>query len=215
MKMKLIYGNCLELMKKIPDSKINLIVLDSKALVKSVGLENLPKVWKQYKRICAERGCIIVVCKREYMVDFIASNRDWYKYEWIWNKRNVDQDGYELILVFYKSMPTYNPQMVEGKAYKHNRPVDVAEGTGIKRSSTTVCDGSRYPYSVFSLKSNEQRPLRLYEYIIKTYSNRGDFVLDTFMQTGITGIAASTLHRNFIGMEQNKKYFDLATASLK
>ena len=184
-------------------------------------------LWQHYKRIAKPRTAFLFTAQRQFMVDLILSNRMWYRYEWVWNKGKAANFAsansrplisHEFVLVFYANAPTYNPQKTVGKAYTHNRPGDVAEGTGVKRSTKTVSDGMRYPYSIIRVQGHSQRglehptqkPVNLMEYLIKTYSNPGDVVLDNCMGSGTTGVAAILTDRKFIGIEKDEQYFKIA-----
>ena len=153
-----------------------------------------------------------------------------YKYEWIWDKVNKKTGygnakiqplrGHENIMVFYKNKPTYNPIMGKGKPYtaKSGGNTKIYEGGGLKQI-ITINSGERYPHSIISIEGDRkkemglhptQKPVPLLEYLIKTYTNEGETVLDNTFGSGSTGVAAVNLNRNFIGMEMNDKYFDIA-----
>ena len=152
-----------------------------------------------------------------------------YRYEWVWNKNkaaNFAHCGYrplqshEFVLVFYKKKPTYNPQMVRGKPYKQNRKEESVNGVApnMKRGWRTESDGMRYPKTVLDVKLEAQcqlvhptqKPVALMEYLVRTYTNPGDTVMDNAMGSGTTGVACMNLGRKFIGIEQDPKYFAIA-----
>lgn len=230
---KLYKGDCLKVMDKIPDSSIDLVLVDLPyAQTRSEWDVIIPYelLWKQYIRIGKEHCTFVFTAKGQFMIDLILSNREWYRWEWVWakgraanfasaNKRPLN--CHEYVLVFCKKGAVYNPQKFKGEAYTINRPADIVEGTGVKRSKT-ICDGMRYPYSIIQVTGHSQKglvhptqkPLKLMEYLIKTHSNEGDTVLDNCMGSGTTGIAALTCGRNFIGIEQDEKYYKIAKARI-
>ena len=155
-----------------------------------------------------------------------VSNLRLLRYEWIWEKDNatghlnakkMPMKKHENILVFYKKLPTYNPQFTAGKPYTAKRGrkstnygEDIDDYDGI-----TVNEGKRYPLSVVKFNKETglhptQKPVELMEYLIKTYTNEGETVLDNCMGSGTTGVACKNLNRNFIGIELDDKYFEIA-----
>ena len=229
---KIYQGDCIELMKEIEGSSVDMILCD---LPYGVTARNkwdiiIPfgKMWEQYKRIIRDNGAIILTSTQPFTSMLIMSNQKMFKYEWIWEKPNGQGflnakkqplRNHEQILVFYKSQPTYNPQFTEGKPYtckqgKHGTNYG-KRGKDVKEV-VTVNDGKRYLKTVKlfnydSLKLHPtQKPIALFEYLIKTYSNEGDLVLDNCVGSGTTAIACINTNRNFIGIELNKDYYEMA-----
>ena len=224
--IKLLHGDCLELMKDIPDGSVDMILCDlpyGTTHCKWDSVIPFELLWKQYNRIIKDNGAICLFSQMPFSAMLVSSNLQMYRYEWIWKKSNstgflnakkMPLKAHESIEVFYKKPPTYNPQFTQGKPYKTT--------TGSLTSNynkfykiTTVSDGRRYPIDVLEFKSEiglhpTQKPVALLEYLIKTYTNEGEIVLDNCMGSGSTGVASVHTNRNFIGIELDKDYFDIA-----
>lgn len=234
MTVKLLQGDCLELMKDIPDGSIDMILCDlpyGTTQNKWDSIISLDLLWNEYKRIC--NGAIVLTAQTPFDKILGCSNLTMLKYEWIWEKthptghlnaKRMPMKAHENVLVFYKKNPTYNPQ----KTFGHARIIAKRTTTKQKIQSTTygkqIFDSlfydstERYPRSVLTLSSDKQKsglhptqkPVALMEYLIKTYTNEGDIVLDNCMGSGTTGVACLNTNRNFIGMEKDETYFDIA-----
>ena len=235
--MKLLCGNCLEIMKYIPDNSIDLIITDlpysstRNEWDKPVDLELL---WKEYNRITKDTTPVILFSAMPFTVDLINSNRKNFRYEIIWRKNiatgflnanRMPLKAHENLLVFYRKLPVYNPQKFQGIPYiKTMRRGDSTTNYGSHgENQAKSLDGKRYPLDVVEFKvvntgggnarkddrhlHPTQKPLRLLEYLISTYSNKGDMVLDNCFGSCSTGIACLNTKRNFIGIEMNKEYF--------
>ena len=221
-------------MKSIPDKSIDMILCDlpygTTACKWDVVIPFEP-LWEQYKRIIKDRGAIVLFGSEPFSSYLRMSNIKNYKYDWVWEKtvasnfalaRKQPLKKHENILVFYKKQPTYNPQMEKGKPYVDNRCVGVRNASvgtenNLKRVSINNI-GERYPSSVknFSNGNNKnvhptQKPIPLMEYLIKTYTNEGDTVLDFTMGSGTTGVACMKTNRKFIGIELDENYFNIAS----
>lgn len=224
-------GDCLELMKTIPNKSIDMILCDlpfgttRNSWDKIIPFEPL---WEQYKRIIKDNGAIVLFSQQPFTADLINSNRKMFRYEWIWNKvhalgflnaNKMPLRVHENICVFYKSLPIYNAQKTYGhKNYKRNKNArSNSYGKFIERE-TNCLDGSRFPLDIiqFSNSNNAnkihptQKPTDLLEYLIKTYTNKNEIVLDNCMGSGSTGVACINTNRNFIGYELNEEYFYIA-----
>src|SRR5699024_8683264 len=154
------------------------------------------------------------------------SNPNNFRYDITWNKKQVTGflnakrmplRSHEDVLVFYKKLPVYNPQFTEGKEY-HVKRKHGSSNYGKQRENETRSSGKRYPVSVLEIpqirkkgQHPTQKPVALFEYLIKTYTNEGDTVLDNVMGSGTTGVACKNLSRNFIGIELDEEYFKIAT----
>ena len=229
----LLQGDCLKLLPTIQDNSIDLILADlpyGMTANKWDSIIPLEPLFEQYKRIIKDHGAILLFGMGKFGASLImnAPKKMPYRYEWIWQKtmpvgflwsHHMPLRLHENIYVFYKHLPIYNPQMRTGfKPYKpsHNSPnhnYHPASGNYTPRKS----NGERFPVDVitFSNGSNHnvhptQKPVSLLKYLIKTYTNEGMTVLDNCMGSGSTGVAAKQLNRNFIGMELDKKYFEIA-----
>lgn len=233
--IKLLQGDCLELMKDIPNKSIDMILCDlpyGTTACKWDTVIPFDKLWKEYNRVTKDNAAIVLFGTEPFSSYLRISNINQYRYDIIWEKERVTNfffvkkqiaKCHEVISIFYKKQPTYNPQMqyIEGKkAWKRKG------GTLMKNSLYEGQDmiekdreGSelRYPRSVqkFSMHNNgllhpTQKPVDLLEFLIKTYTNENDLVLDNCMGSGSTGVACKNLHRNFIGIELDEEYFNVA-----
>ena len=229
MSIKLLQGDCLELMKDIPDGSVDMILCDlpyGTTRNKWDSVIPLEPLWEQYERIIKDNGAIVLTAQTPFDKVLGASNLNMLRYEWIWQKeagtgflnaKKMPLKDHENILVFYKKLPTYNPQMRTGF-----KPYEIKKGHhgsnyGKDKGTVTVSGGERYPLTVISFSRDKnklhptQKPLALMEYLIKTYSDEGETVLDNCMGSGTTGIACKNLSRNFIGIELDEEYFKIAT----
>ena len=221
-------GDCLELMKDIPDKSIDLILCDlpyGTTQNKWDSVIPFDKLWAQYNRIIKDHGAILLFSQMPFGANLIMSNPKMFRYEWIWEKDNstgflnakkMPLKKHENILVFYKHLPTYNPQMREGfKPYYNTRLNSQSSNYGNYKDAVSSSDGTRYPIDIIKFNRDRglhptQKPVALLEYLIKTYTNEGDLVLDNCMGSGSTGVACQNTNREFIGMELDEKYFQVA-----
>lgn len=221
-------GDCLEVMKQIPDKSVDAIICDlpyGTTACKWDSVIPFEPLWAQYKRIC--KGAIVLTAQSPFDKVLGASNINMLRYEWIWvkeagtgflNAKKAPLKNHENVLVFYEKNPTYNPQMRTGfKPYVCKKGGDSENyGTGLSNNIVTVNNGDRYPLTVIEFKRDKdkihptQKPVALMEYLVKTYTNEGDTVLDNCMGSGTTGVACKNLNRNFIGIEQDANYFEIA-----
>lgn len=225
--VKLIYGDCLELMKGIPDKSIDMILCDlpygvtQNAWDKKIPLNIL---WEQYDRIIKVNGAIVLHCQQPFTAELIMSNKKMFKYCWTWYKKQCS--GFlnakkqplrncEDIAVFYRKQCIYNPQMRKGKPQLKNtggKSTNYNDFTFQPHISefyypTTMLE---FPLPRFKNGHPTQKPVPLLEYLIKTYTNEGETVLDNCMGSGSTGVASVNTNRNFIGMELDENYFKIA-----
>lgn len=234
-------GDCIDLMKEIPYKSIDMILCDLPYGV-TANREDKPipfnLLWREYCRIIKDNGCIALFGQGTFFVDLVNSNRKLYRYDLVWNKiltsgflnaNCMPLRQHEQIAIFYKKKPTYNPQFTEGKPLhgkgisykvkesinnnynKFNTIEDNRKGS-IKKYPTSIISFSK-PHSSIAIHRTE-KPIELLEYLIKTYTNAGEIVLDNCMGSGNTCIAAGNTHRKYIGFEINKMYFDIALARL-
>ena len=228
--IKLIHGDCLEIMKNIPDKSIDMILCDlpyGTTQNKWDSIIPLELLWEQYKRIIKDNGAIVLFAQTPFDKVLGVSNLKMLKYEWIWEKqqgtgflnaKKMPLKKHENILVFYKKLPTYNPQMIgnEIRIIKRNKDGKTTDNYGkftYDEQSTYV---GRYPTSILSFDRDKnklhptQKPVALLEYLIKTYTNEEEIVLDNTMGSGSTGVACVNTNRKFIGIELEEKYFEMA-----
>lgn len=229
---KIYNEDCLEGMKKIKDKSIDMILCDlpyGTTRNKWDAIIPFDKLWEQYERIIKDNGAIVLTAQTPFDKVLGGSNLKLLRYEWIWKKevgtgflnaKKMPLKNHENILVFYKKLPTYNPQMREGKPYIRRRRgshVSTNYGKDTVDEVITVNDGKRCPLTVLEFPRDKdkihptQKPVTLFEYLIKTYTNEGETVLDNCIGSGSTAIACLNTGRKFLGFELDKNYFELAT----
>ena len=224
-------------MKDIRDKTVDMVMCDlpygTTQLKFDKDMLPIELLWKQYERIVKDNGAILLFSKQPFTTDLIHSNRKWYRYNLIWlkniangflNSKVMPLQVYEEICVFYNKKPTYNPQMEHGferKVSKVNSKRKCQQ-TEIYNKAVNIKDydsTSRYPINIlyFDVVRNNkdrlhptQKPVELLEYLINTYTNEYDTVLDNCMGSGSTGVACINTDRNFIGIEINEEYFNVA-----
>ena len=231
------YGNCLDIMKQISDKSIDMILCDLPYGVtknKSDIIIPFDTLWNQYERIIKDNGAILLFGQGVFYVDLVNSNRKLFRYDLVWDKvlntrflnaKRMPLRQHEQIAVFYKQLPTYNPQFVEGQplhssgtAYKNKEKKNQNYGKYDVTDDSRVGSTMKYPSSILVYqkphssiaKHRTEKPIELCEYLIKTYSNENDTVLDNCMGAGSTGVACLNTNRNFIGIELDDKYFEIA-----
>lgn len=222
-------------MPKIQSESIDMILCDLPYGITANKWDNvitLEPLVAQYKRIIKPNGVIALFAQGKFLAELIMANSAMYKYKYAWHKGNAGNflnariqplRVIEDILIFYKSKPTYNPQMGAGKPYVKTRSVKVSAnyGDGLK-DTRTESNGTRYPLDFVRFKKPNcesrgdrrlhptEKPVSLLSFLIKTYTNTGDTVLDNAMGSGSTGVAAISNGRKFIGIELNQEYYDMA-----
>lgn len=233
--IELWHGDCLELMKDIEDKSIDLILCDlpyGTTACKWDVVIPFDKLWEQYKRVIKDNGAIVLFGRQPFTSLLINSNLKMFRYEIIWEKEKGTDFGnanrkmlyaHENIEVFYKKQPTFNKQMLKGKPYikkngKNNDKDDLNFGSD--NSGLYINDGERTPTSVLKFARDNmhkgknlhptQKPIALLEYLIKTYTNENELVLDNTMGSGSTGVACVNTNRRFIGIEKDDKFFEIA-----
>ena len=233
--ISLLKGDCLELMSKIPDKSIDLVLCDLPYGTTKCSWDIIipfELLWAEYDRICKDNAPVLLFGQEPFSSLLRISNLKNFKYDWYWEKErltNIAQvkkragKTIETISVFYRKQPTYNPQMVAytGKP-RTNKVKNGKLGVVVDQQGKPVHEytdtGLRYPTQLLKFQRDcltcnlhpTQKPVALLEYLIKTYTNAGDTVLDNCMGSGSTGIAAVNLERNFIGMELDETYFEIA-----
>jgi len=230
---RLIYGDCLEEMQSLPDGCIDMVLTDPPYGTTQCAWDSvipLEQMWEQVRRVVKPSAAIVLFGKEPFCSYLRLSNIENYKYDWIWEKnvgtnfmnvKKMPNWSYEKICVFYKKLPVYNPQMREGKPFKDNRVTETRTITMALGSRAKYIKqenkGERYPNGTIQISSRNnnpihptQKPVALMDYLIKTYTNEGDTVLDFAMGSGTTGVSCRNLNRNFIGIEMSKEYFKIA-----
>lgn len=235
--LTLMCGDCLELMKDIPSASIDMILCDLPYGVTSNKWDTvlpLDALWVQYERVIKANGAIVLTAQQPFATALISSNPKNFRYEWIWEKSRVTgflnaskrpMTAHENILVFYKKTPVYNPQKwkIDERFIDRRKKLDIDTYRQQNYGKHTKAkhrkdDGTRYPLSIIPIVSENtektghptQKPVALLEYLIKTYTNAGDTVLDNCMGSGSTGVACSNTGRCFVGIEIDPNYFEIA-----
>ena len=223
-------GNCLEILPTFADNSVNMLLVDlpyGTTACKWDSIIPLDKLWEQYNRICKEDGAMVFTASQPFTTILAASNLENFRYEWIWEKSQgtnpmnakvMPLKSHENILVFYRKKPVYNPQMWYSTPYSgfSSNTSKIGEVYGEAKSKhRDNPEGSRYPKTVLKFKQEKglhptQKPVGLMEYLIKTYTNEGDIVLDNTMGSGTSGVACVNTDRDFIGIEMDETYFNIA-----
>lgn len=224
-------GDCLELMGEIKDKSIDLILCDLPyGITRNKWDIIIPfnKLWQQYNRIIKENGAIILFGNQPFTSHLIISNEKMFRYTMVWvknkfsdflNAKRKPMKTNEDICVFYKKQPIYNPQYTFSEPYirwNTQEAVDKQTNYNSHKCNIAQSDGRRLPTTVLHFNRVErplhptQKPVDLLEWLINTYTNEGDTVLDNCMGSGSTGVACKNANRNFIGFELDEKYFNIA-----
>lgn len=223
---RLFEGDCLEYMEKIPDGSVDMILCDL-----PYGMTQnqwdcyipLEELWKQYKRVIKPSGAIVLTSNGVFTAKLILSQPGIFKYKWVWEKskptnflnaKKQPLRKYEDVCVFYKKQPTYHPQMTPGEPYdKGVRKDQLCGNYGDFDPVHVASKGERYPTDIIYIKTAEsegavyhptQKPVELGRYMVRTYTNPGDVVLDNTFGSGSFLVAALMEGRNFIGIEKNE-----------
>lgn len=231
----LICGDCLDVMKDIPDGSVDMILCDLPYGSTRNAWDSvipLAPLWDEYKRIIKDNGAIVLFGQTPFDKVLGGSNLPMLRYEWIWvkpqatghlNAKKMPLKQHENILVFYKKPPTYNPQWTFGKPYTIVCNTHSTNYGTQKDGVIITSDGRRYPKDVLTIARKEsdkhlhptQKPVELLEYLIKTYTNEGEVVLDNCMGSGSTCVACVNTKRHYIGIEKNADYFTIAERRIK
>ena len=243
--MNIMQGDCLELMKNIHSKSIDFILCDLPYGTTASTWDKVvdfKKMWEQYERIIKDDAAVVLFASGKFSYKLIESNSKMYKYKWIWfknkktnfvNAKNRPMTSYEEIMVFSKGNTAngsvnkmrYYPQgLIPKITVRHNKngsKFGTIVGKRPSHQKTTVSEFTNYPFDVlqFDCESKfvhpNQKPIDLLEYLIKTYTNEGETVLDNCMGSGSTGVACVNTNRNFIGIELEEKYFKIAEKRIR
>lgn len=226
-------GDCFDLMRSIPDNSVDMILCDlpyGTTQNKWDSVLPFDQLWSEYWRVCKPNAAVVLTAQPPFDKLLGVSQIDFLKYEWIWEKskatghlnaKKQPMKAHENILVFYRQQCVYNPQKTNGKPYKPNGGGSKFDNYGdfaaVREGSS---DGSRYPRSVLQFshvaapQHPTQKPVPLFEYLIKTYTNEGDIVLDNCAGSGTTAIAAERTGRKWICIEKQPEYYYPAYARI-
>ena len=230
---KLMFGDCLERMKEIPDGSIDLVLTDPPYQTTACKWDSMipfEPMWAELKRIIKPNGAVLLFAQTPFDKLLGASNIGMLKYEWVWEKtaatghlnaKKMPMKAHENILVFYSKLPNYYPIKTTGHVRKSStadRGRLESEVYGSESGVTTYDSTERYPRSVLKFSSDKQKsnlhptqkPVALLEYLIKTYSNENETVLDFTFGSCSTGVACLNTNRRFLGIEMDAKYYEIA-----
>lgn len=228
--IQLMQGDCLERMKEIPDGSADMILTDPPYQITACKWDSiipLEPMWEQLKRVIKPNGAIVLFASQPFTSKLVMSNPEMFKYVWQWKKSNLTNflnakkqplRCLEDVVLFYSKQPTYNAQMTDTGKRKVSRRVGTKTSVYGKADKETFYDSSsRYPTQLIEIPNRTdgkfhptQKPVALMEYLIKTYTNANETVLDFTMGSGTTGVACLKTSRNFIGIELDPDYFEIA-----
>jgi site-specific DNA-methyltransferase (adenine-specific) len=230
--IKLLQGDCLERMKEIESGSVDMVLADppyGTTACKWDSIIPLEPMWEQLKRVIKPNGAIVMTASQPFTTTLISSNMKMFKYDITWSKERPSNPALakkrplnykEEVLIFYKNHPTYNPQMTirDNKNKRNNKNEKFSTESSAKLSDSFNKTGMKdlcYPKNIINVNVQRglhptQKPVVLMEYLIKTYTNEGQTVLDFTMGSGTTGVAAKNLNRDFIGIELDENYFNIA-----
>lgn len=232
-------GNCLTEMAQIPDHSIDMILCDLPYQRTQNNWDTIipyEDLWKEYERIIKDNGCIALFCDGMFMAELMLSNKKLWKYNLIWDKvlpsgflnaNRMPMRSHEEIAIFYKKAPTYNPQMTKGQPnHSKGTPKEFSNNNYGKMgwADTNLELGeNKHPKSIITISKPHpstmihptQKPVELLEWLIRTYTNESETVLDSCMGSGSTGVACVNTNRKFIGIELDEKYFEIAQERIK
>ena len=239
-------GDCLELMKSVPDGSVDMILCDlpyGTTACKWDTIIPFEPLWEQYERIIKDNGAIVLTASQPFASALVMSNPKSYRHSWYWNKitgsnpmtaKYKPMPVVEEVLVFSKKTVSYMPIMVDADpknmrkrdgVYKNSKGI-IGENITFK-SSKTHDESRRYPKNLLTYSNRKgelhnvnrlhptQKPVTLFEYLIKTYTNEGETILDNCMGSGTTAIACMNTNRNYIGFEMDETYFNLANKRIQ
>jgi len=234
----LYHGDCLDIMPMLADKSIDMVLCDlpyGTTACKWDTIIPFEPLWEQYKRIIKDNGAIVLTASQPFTSALVMSNPDMFKCTWVWNKtkatnyvkaRQMPMKYHEDILVFGKNKLVYNPQMEIGKPYVKKAVSVAKEGTVFidtrKIGDININTGTRFPSSIIKISNDNhnslhptQKPVALFEYLIKTYTNEGDLVLDNCAGSGTTGIACIRHKRRYIMIEKEEKYCEICVKRIE
>lgn len=232
----LILGDCLEVMRSVPDCSVDMVLADLPYGTTQCAWDVVipfERLWHEYLRIAKPEAAIVLCAAQPFASMVVASNPKHYRYEWIWEKGNATGflnakkqplRAHESAQVFYRQQPVYNPQMSSGHERKTSKRKTVNSECYGKAFALTEYDSTeRYPRSVQFFSSDKQagsfhptqKPVAWMEFLIKTYTHEGHLVMDNTMGSGTTGVACMNIGRRFIGIEKDQKYFDIAKGRME
>lgn len=237
---KIYFEDCYDTLKRISDGSIDLLLQDTPFGCTQNDWDikpDLKKMWTEWERTCKQNAAMLFFATQPFASELILSNQKLFRYDLIWykalgsgflNANRMPMRNHEIILIFYRSLPTYNPQMETGKMKLKGRVNTTyrinPNNYGKFKDIPATINNQYFPESVINITNGDrtveqdhptQKPVDLFRYLIKTYSNEGDTVFDGYMGSGTTAIACIEEKRNFIGSENNAEYFKLSSERIK
>lgn len=231
MENQVLLGDCLEVMKDIPDGSIDMILCDlpyGTTKCKWDTIIPFEPLWEEYRRVTKKNGAIVLTAAQPFTSVLINSNLKDFRYNWVWEKskatgylnaKKMPMKAHEDVCVFYRKMPTYNPQMWQSTPYNKGSAHRPTQVYGKQKEILVKNDsGLRYPRTVQYFKTAEsegkvhhptQKPISLFEYLIRTYTDEGQIVLDSCAGAGTTALAALNSQRNYICIEKEEAYYNV------
>jgi DNA modification methylase len=228
---QILYGNCLDIMPMIPDGSVDMVLADLPyGVTQNKWDQVIPfdRLWDEYKRVTKINAAIVLTATQSFAAQLIVSNSIMFRYDLIWRKNKptgflnanrMPLRQHESILVFYRRLPVYHPQKTKGHVPVHSFTKHTDDGTNYGKTKRGIQGGGqtdRHPTSVIDIPvvnndSKEkihpnQKPVELFEYLIRTFSNEGEVVLDNCIGSGTTAIASLNMNRHFIGIEQDATF---------
>lgn len=226
--IELHHGDCLEIMPTLPDASVDMVLADlpyGTTACKWDSVIPFEPLWREYGRIAKPNAAIVLTASQPFTTALIASNMKEFRYCWVWDKtkggnfalaKKQPMKAHEDVVVFYRKQPTYNPQMETRGAVRKKGGGKPSDNFGIV--PTVSYNNTYYPKTILTFSTGSrvdhfhptQKPVALFEYLIRTYTNEGDTVLDNTMGSGTTGVACVNTGRRFIGIERDAEYFAIA-----
>jgi site-specific DNA-methyltransferase (adenine-specific) len=224
---QLYHGDCLEIMPTLEAGSVDAIITDLPYGTTACEWDSiipLVPMWEAVKRILKPNGAFVTTASQPFTSILVVSNLKWFKYEWQWEKDQVTNPqlakymplkNYESVIVFCEGATVYNPQGIKKTSIKRKADTSGKNLGHLAKSKDYTQEFTSYPKMTLYFESERgthptQKPVALYEYLIRTYTNPGDTVLDICMGSGTTGVACKQTRRNFIGIEKERKYFEIA-----
>ena len=237
MKDEILHGDCLEMLKQIPDDSIDMVLCDlpyGTTQCKWDSTIPFEPLWAEYNRVCKKNAPMVFTASQPFTSQLINSNIKNFKYTWVWEKskatgylnaKRMPMRAHEDVCVFYRKPPVYNPRMRQGDPYNKGKAHRPTEVYGSQTATLVKNDtGLRYPRTVVYFKTAEsegkvhhptQKPVELFKYLIETYSNEGDIILDSCIGVGTTALAAIQSGRHYVGIELEEKYVSITNQRIK
>lgn len=229
---QLFHGDCLQIMPRLPDKSVNMVFADlpyGTTYAPWDSVISLPHLWAEYERLCRPDAAIVLTASQPFASQLVSSKPSWFRCEWVWDKVNGANFAnanrqplkvHESVLVFSAKQPFYSPQKTPGPRnhVQGASRANIAETRRIKDRVRDDLSGMKFPKSIVVVPKHSsqsrhhptEKPVALADYFIRTYSRPGDTVLDNTMGAGGTGVAAVALGRHFVGIEKERRFYDIA-----